>query len=80
MCVVVVVMLGIFGGVGSFDLLACNMVRCLFVDALIEVWVIDCWSNFLEDLWGFDVVEVLGDVDIVWGYYFGGGDCWRGVV
>ncbi|RZO64298.1 MAG: alpha/beta hydrolase [Sandaracinaceae bacterium] len=69
---VVVAMPGIFGGAGSFDPLARNMVRRSLADAPIEVWVIDRRSNLLEDLRGLDAAEASGDADIARGYYFGG--------
>ncbi|MCA9604732.1 MAG: hypothetical protein KC619_04025, partial [Myxococcales bacterium] len=68
---VVVAMPGIFGGAGSFEMLARHLVR-RSIDAgePIEVWAIDRRSNLLEDLRGLDAAEAMREPDLARGYYF----------
>jgi len=68
---VVVAMPGIFGGAGSFEMLARHLVRrSLDAGEPIEVWAIDRRSNLLEDRRGLDAAEAMEDADVARGYYF----------
>jgi pimeloyl-ACP methyl ester carboxylesterase len=69
---VIILMPGILGGAGSFDVLARLLVRAaVAVGETLEVWAIDRRSNLQEDTIGFDTAEALGDPEIAQGYYFG---------
>lgn len=70
---VVVAMPGIFGGAGTFEMLARHLVR-RSIDAgePIEVWALDRRSNLLEDLRGLDAAEAMEAPDLARGYYFRG--------
>lgn len=70
---VVVAMPGIFGGAGTFEMLARHLVR-RSIDAgePIEVWAIDRRSNLLEDRRGLDAAEAAEDADVARGYHFRG--------
>ena len=68
---VVVAMPGIFGGAGTFEMLARHLVRrSVAAGEPIEVWAIDRRSNLLEDLRGLDAAEASEEADVARGYYF----------
>lgn len=70
---VVVAMPGIFGGAGTFEMLARHLVRrSIEAGEPIEVWAIDRRSNLLEDLRGLDAAEAMRAPDLARGYYFRG--------
>lgn len=70
---IVIAMPGIFGGAGSFEMLARHLVRrSRAADEPIEVWAIDRRSNQLEDLRGLDAAEAMRDPDVARGYYLRG--------
>jgi len=85
---VILAMPGIFGGAGSFEPLARNLVRRSIttseVMGPVEVWAIDRRSNHLEDRRGLDAAEAEENPDIARGYYFGpdtvGGEPFDGFV
>jgi len=68
---VVIAMPGIFGGAGTFEILARHLVR-RSIDAgePIEVWAVDRRSNLLEDPRGLDSAEVMEEPDLARGYHF----------
>lgn len=70
---VVVAMPGIFGGAGTFEMLARHLVRrSITAGEPIEVWVVDRRGNLLEDLRGLDAAEAMETPDLARGYYFRG--------
>lgn len=84
---IVLAMPGIFGGAGSFEHLARNLVRRSLAAgsaSAIEVWAIDRRANHLEDTRGLDAAEAEDEIDVARGYYFGadtvGGESFPGFV
>lgn len=68
---IVVAMPGIFGGAGTFEMLARHLVRrSIEAGEPIEVWAVDRRSNLLEDLRGADAAEATRTADVARGYYF----------
>lgn len=67
---IVIAVPGIFGGAGSFEMLARHLVRrSVAAGEPIEVWAVDRRSNRLEDLRGLDAAEATQSPDVARGYY-----------